>query len=100
VGELHSHRLAGVDQRIGMRTDDLARLPGLATIVAVNDRDRGGAMLTRRRGEPDGNDQPTAAQSNSVSGSGCEHVPVVCLAEPLKCAGDVARLTEGDAVVL
>ncbi len=83
-----------------MLADDLAGPPGLAVVVAVNDRDRRGAMLPHGGRQPDRRQQASVAQLNAVAGAGGQHVPVVVFAKRLECIGDVLGLAERDAVVV
>src|SRR5438105_13863118 len=89
VAQFRNRALVGVRQIGRIVGDDVATMPGFASVVAVNGGDTRRVMTTGAGAEtePDGDHEAAAAQADAVAGAGGEDFPVVVLSERLEGGG-------------
>ena len=93
--------LIGVDPLVGAGDGDLAAVPGLALVIAVDGGGDGWAMgvAARAGGEPDGDEEAAGFELDTVVGAGGEDFPGIGFVEVFEGAGDLHRCAPGDAVI-
>ena len=102
VCQFDHHCLVRVDPFGRARYRDVAAVPVIAGIIAINGRRHARAMgVAASTGrEPHRHDQAAALELDAVRGTGRQHLPVELAAEGLECLGDLDRLRPGQAVIV
>ena len=100
IRELSEHRFVGIAIVPFIGNGDFASKPCLAMVIGVNGR-RGGWMMIPflAIGEPDGNNETTISQGDSMARTGSDYFPVVLRTKWKKCVGDFDGVAPGDSIV-
>jgi hypothetical protein len=101
IVQLHGHGFARIGQ-VGIAHNDIAALPGIAVIVAVDNGNAGRPMgVSAGAGrKPNGNDQSAVDELDAVARPRGKDIPVVVAFELVEGRRDLGRLRECFAVIV
>ncbi len=102
IVEFNGDGFVGIDPFVGARNGDVARVPGLALVIAVDGGGDTGAMriAAGASGKPHGDHETPRLELDAVVRPGGQHFPVVVFFESIKRSGDFDGCAEGEAIIV